>query len=210
MKPIRLLIVDDHEMVLAGLQVLLAPLPTIQVVGTATTGAAALAFLQGQELPDVVLLDISLPDLSGIDVCRQIKLAHPNVHVLGLSTYNEKPFIVRLMQNGAAGYVLKNATLAELTEAITTVYTRKKYFSDAVQSVLLQETGAPPAGMPAVTRREREILALIADGLTNQGIAVRLFLSPLTVDTHRRNLVTKFGVNNTAAMIKLAAKYELI
>lgn len=211
MTPIRVLIVDDHEMVLAGLQVLLEPLPSIEVIGSVGTGAAALHFVRHVAVPDVVLLDISLPDVNGIDLCQQLLGAGPGLRVLGLSTFNDRAFITGLLQQGASGYVLKNATLAELAEAITKVHSGEKYLSEEALGMLVQDVAPPPSSQgPTLTRREKEILLLIADGCTNQVIAQKLFVSPLTVDTHRRNLFTKFGVNNAAALIKLAAKYQLV
>ncbi|TGE21370.1 response regulator transcription factor [Hymenobacter aquaticus] len=212
MKTITVLLVEDHEMVIAGLKVLLEPLPQVRVAGCVTTAAAALAFCAQQPLPDVVLLDINLPDMSGIEACRLLKAAHPDVRVLGLSTFNEKAFVVRMMQNGASGYLLKSARPAELAEALAAVCGDRRFFSEEVQNTLLHEPAPPAAAaaVPALTRREKEILGLLADGFTNQEISEKLFLSPFTVDTHRRNILLKFGVNNTAALIKLAVKSELV
>jgi two-component system nitrate/nitrite response regulator NarL len=208
MEPIRVVLVDDHHLVLAGLRMLLEPLPHLAVVGTAATAAAAYAAVATHR-PDVVLLDINLPDQSGLEVCRRLTADYPGLKVLALTTLHEKSYVTRMMQEGAAGYLLKNASPEELAEAIARVHAGKKYFSDAVQEVLLRPAVAAAAG-PLITRREREVLLLIADGLTSQDIATRLFLSALTVETHRRNLLTKFGVGNTAALIRLAAQQELL
>ncbi|TGD77153.1 response regulator [Hymenobacter wooponensis] len=208
MKPIDVMLVDDHRMVLEGLRVLLEPLEFVAVTGTCTTAAEVLTALQAH-VPDVLLLDINLPDQNGVDLCLQLTQAYPTLRVLALTTLNEKSYVTRMMQNGAAGYVLKNASPEELAEAITRVHAGKKYFSDEVQELLLQPTPAAPE-IPVLTRREKEVLALIADGLTSHDIAEKLFLSALTVETHRRNIITKFGVSNTASLIKLAAQYQLI
>lgn len=208
MEKIKVLLVDDHRMLLAGLQMLLAPLPTIAVVGTATTAAEAYAAV-AQLRPDVVLLDLNLPDQSGVDVCRQLRATYPALKVVILTTTHEKSYVTRLMQEGAAGYLLKNAPPEELTEAILRVHAGRRYFSDEVQELLLQPSpAADPA--PLLTRREKEVLALLADGLTSQALADKLFLSILTIETHRRNLLTKFGVANTAALIRQAAHYHLL
>lgn len=207
--PIRVLLVDDHQLVRAGLQVLLAALDFVTVVAACATAAEAYAAV-AQHQPDVVLLDINLPDESGTEVCRQLTARYPALRVLALTTLNEKSYVLRMMEHGAAGYVLKNASPEELAEAIARVHAGKKYFSEEVQELLLRPT---PAGAPApalLTRREREVLRLIAEGLTSQEIGNRLFLSPLTIETHRRNLLTKFEVNNTAALIRLAAQQQLI
>jgi DNA-binding NarL/FixJ family response regulator len=206
--PIRVLLVDDHRLVLAGLRMLLEPLAFMEVVGTATTAAEAYAAV-AQYRPEVVLLDINLPDQSGLEVCRQLTDTYPGLKVLALTTLNEKSYVTRMMQQGAAGYVLKNASPEELAEALTRVRAGKKYFSEEVQELLLQPTPPVPA-VPLLTRREKEVLTLIANGLTSQDIADRLFVSALTIETHRRNLLTKFEVNNTASLIRLAAQHGLL
>ena len=208
MSPIHLLIVDDHAMVREGLKVLLQPLEYVAVVGVAATGAEALAAAR-QHRPDVVLLDINLPDMSGIDVCQQLAAAQPGIKVLALTTFNEKLYVTRMMQAGAAGYVLKNALPEELAEAITRVFAGKKFFSEEVQNLLLQAPVEEVAA-PLLTRREKEVLAAIADGRTSQHVADTLHVSLLTIETHRRNLLTKFGVNNTALLIRQAGQLGLI
>ena len=208
MKPIRVVLVDDHHLVLAGLRLLLEPLPLIAVVGTAATAAEAHAAVAAPR-PDVVLLDINLPDQSGLAVCRQLVDTYSGLKVLALTTLHEKSYVTRMMQQGAAGYLLKNSSPEELAEAIARVHAGKKYFSDEVQELLLRPAPAGPA-LPLLTRREREVLLLIADGLTSADIAARLFVSALTVETHRRNLLTKFGAGNTAALIRLAAQQQLL
>lgn len=208
MTPIRVVLVDDHRMLLAGLQMLLEPLDFITVVGTATCAAEALAVVATLR-PDVVLLDINLPDQSGVDVCRQLTATYPGLKVVALTTLQEKSYVTRMMQEGAAGYVLKNASPEELAEAITRVHAGKKYFSDEIQELLLQPEPATPV-RPVLTRREREILTLIASGLTSQEMADQLFVSFLTIETHRRNLLTKFGVHNTAMLVRLAAEYQML
>ena len=204
----RILLVDDHPMVLAGLRALLAPLPGLEVVATAATAAEAYAAVAAHQ-PDVVLLDINLPDQSGLDVCRRLVDEYPTLKILALTTLNEKSYVTRMMAQGAAGYVLKNASPEELAEAIARVRAGKKYFSDEVQELLLLPEPTA-AAVPPLTRREKEILLLIAQGLTSQEMADRLFLSALTVETHRRNLLAKFEVNNTAALMRLAAQHQLL
>lgn len=206
--PIRVVLVDDHRMLLAGLQMLLQPLPTIEVVGTATTAAEAYAAVAAHR-PDVVLLDLNLPDQSGVEVCRQLTATYPGLRVLVLTTLHERSYVTRLMQEGALGYVLKNASPEELTEAIARVHAGRKYFSDEVQELLLQPEPVAPA-RPVLTRREREILALLASGLTSQQMADQLFLSALTIETHRRNLLTKFNASNSAVLIRLAVACGLL
>lgn len=195
-------------MVRAGLQVLLAPLPGLAVVASCATAAEAYAAVAAHQ-PDVLLLDLNLPDEHGTAVCGRLTAAYPSLRILALTTLGEKSYVLRMMQQGAAGYVLKNAAPEELAEAIAKVHAGKKYFSEEVQELLLQPAPAA-ATVPLLTRREKEILALIAQGLTSQAIADRLFLSPLTVETHRRNLLAKFDTTNTAALIRLAAQHHLL
>lgn len=209
MEPIRVLLVDDHRMVLEGLRVLLEPLPHVAVVGSAATAADA-RLLARQTRPHVVLLDLNLPDGSGIDVCQQLLAEQPALRVVALTTLNERSYLTRMLQAGAAGYVLKNALPEELADAIAKVHAGKKFFSDEMQELLLQPEPAPGPAAPVLTRREKEILAFIADGLTSQEMAEQLFVSALTIETHRRNLLTKFAVPNTATLVKQAARHGLI
>jgi two-component system nitrate/nitrite response regulator NarL len=145
-------------------------------------------------------------------VCQRLVAEQPAIKIIALTTLNERSYLTRMLQAGAVGYVLKNALPEELAEAITKVYAGKKFFSDEVQDLLLlpDPATAPRAAAPILTRREKEVLAFIADGLTSQETAGRLFLSPLTIETHRRNLLTKFDANNTATLIKAAARLALI
>jgi len=202
---VGLFIVDDHYMVIEGIRSLLQNEKDIDWMGHATNAASCLAFLKRQQ-PDVILMDVNLPDMSGTDLCKQVKQLYPAVFVLGLSTFNQQPVIRNMMDNGASGYVLKNATQDELLAAIVTVISGKTYLSlEAAQS--LRETGNE---LPLITRREREVLLLVADGFTNAEIAEKLFISIPTVNTHRKSLLTKFNVNNTAGLIKIAAKHNLV
>lgn len=201
----RLFIVDDHYMVIEGIHSLLQNEREIEWMGHAMNAASCLAFLREQE-PDVILMDINLPDKSGIDLCKEVKALYPAVAILGLSTFNQQPVIRNMMDNGASGYVLKNATKEELLTAITTVRMGKTFLSfEAVQS--LRETSGE---VPVITRREKEVLQLIAEGLTNAEIAAQLFISVLTVNTHRKSLIEKFDATNTAMLIAKAVKRGIL
>ncbi len=198
-------IVDDHYMVIEGIRSLLQNESGIEWAGHATNAGSCMAFLR-QRQPDVILMDINLPDKNGIDLCKEVKEKYPSVFIIGLSTFNQQSFIQKMMENGASGYVLKNATQEELTEAIDTVVKGKKYLSDEV-SQTLRKDDTPGV---VLTRREKEVLELIADGMTNAEIAKKLFISVATVDTHRKNLLAKFDVKNTASLIKTAVQQQLI
>ena len=203
---IKIFITDDHYMIVEGIRSLLQNDADLEWMGHATNAESCLAFLKLNK-PDVVLLDISLPDKSGIDLCRELKAAYPDVHIIGLSSFNQQSFIQKMMESGASGYILKNATRDELKEAIETVMTGKSYLSSEAALTIEKNEDSK---IPVLTRREKEILALIAQGLTNNAIADKLFISTTTVDTHRKNLLAKFNVRNTATLIRQAAQFQLI
>lgn len=198
-------IVDDHYMVIEGIRSLLQNEKDIEWVGNAMNAASSLAFLQRQQ-PDVILMDINLSDKSGIDLCKEVKEKYPSVFIIGLSTFNQQSFIQKMMNNGASGYLLKNATREEITKAIATVIKGQTYLSVEASNTLRK---ADPATM-VLTRREKEVLELIADGMTNAEIAEKLFISVTTVDTHRKNLLAKLHAKNTASLIRIAAQMQLI
>jgi DNA-binding NarL/FixJ family response regulator len=204
---IKLFIVDDHFMVIEGIHSLLHNEKDIEWMGHAGNAASCLAFLQ-QQKPDVLLMDINLPDKSGIDLCREVKELYPAVNILGLSTFNQQSFIEKMMSNGASGYVIKNATQQELMEAIHTVAKGKQFLSFDAALALRKPDNQNDT--PVITRREKEVLELIADGMTNNEIAQKLFISSTTVDTHRKNLLTKFEAKNTASLIRIAAQLKII
>ena len=202
----KLFIVDDHYMVIEGIHSLLQAEKKIDWMGHASNAASCLAFLKKQT-PDVILMDINLPDSNGIDLCKAVKDLYPSIFIIGLSTFNQQSFISKMMENGASGYVLKNASGEELMEAIELVMKGKTYLSDEVSQTLRKNADAQ---IPILTRREKEVLELIAEGLTNAEIANRLYISTTTVDTHRKNLLAKFEVRNTAALVKYAMLNKLI
>ena len=203
---IKVFITDDHYMVIEGIRSLLQNENGVEWIGHATNAASCLAFLQKQQ-PDVILLDINLPDKSGIDLCKEIKELYPSIFILGLSTYNQQSFIQKMIDNGASGYLLKNATSKELVEAIETVVLGKTYFSHEAAQVMKQHKNET---IPVITRRETEVLELISIGMTNIEIAHKLFLSTSTIDTHRKNLLAKFDAKNVALMVRIAIKLKYI
>lgn len=197
----QLFIVDDHYMVVEGIRSLLQNETGIEWMGHASHAESCLSFLE-REQPDVILMDVNLPDRSGTDLCKEVKQRFPRVQILGLSTFNQQAVIRNMIDNGASGYVLKNATKEELVQAITTVAMGRTYLSyEAVLS--LRETADHT---PVITRREKEVLQLIAEGLTNAEIGEKLFISILTVNTHRKSLIEKFDAANTAVLIGKAIK----
>ncbi|MFT3843826.1 MAG: response regulator transcription factor [Lacibacter sp.] len=205
MMKIRVFIVDDHYMVVEGIRSLLQTEREIEWMGHAMNADSCLAYLQQQQ-PDVILMDISMPGKTGIDLCKEVKEKYPSVFILGLSTFNQQSFIQKMMENGASGYILKNATQKELIEAIQMVAKGKTYLSDEVADRLKETINT----QPVLTRREKEVLDLIAEGMTNNEIAGKLFVSVSTVDTHRKNLLTKLDAKNTADLVRLAVRFNLI
>lgn len=198
-------IVDDHYMVIEGIRSLLQNEKGIEWMGHAMNAASCLSFLQSQR-PDVILMDINLPDKNGIDLCREVREKYTSVFVIGLSTFNQQSFIQKMIDNGASGYVLKNATQEELLDAISLVAKGQTYLSDEAAKSLRSNKEEPVI----LTRREKEVLELIADGMTNNEIAEKLFVSVTTVNTHRKNLLEKFDAKNIASLIKTAARMNMI
>lgn len=207
--PIRVFIVDDHPMVVEGLHSLLNKIEDIEVAGAVSNAFDAIPFLRNN-IVDVILLDINLPDVSGIDLCKKINKEFTRIKILGISTFSERSYISRMIENGASGYLIKSASKEEIAEAIETVMKGRMYLSVSMEHLMRPAMLTPTDALPALTKREKEILGLIAEGLTTIQVAEKLFISPLTVDTHRKNLLTKLNVNNTASLIRLAVEHHLI
>jgi DNA-binding NarL/FixJ family response regulator len=207
--PVKIFIVDDHPMVVAGLNALLSGLENIEVAGSAANAFETMPFLKNKPV-DIILLDINLPDINGIDLCKKIKKEFPGIKVLGISTFSDRSYISRMIENGASGYLIKSASAEEISDAIQTVMQGRLYMSLEMEYVLQPSSATPTGLLPTLTKREKEVLQLIAEGLTNNQIANKLFISPLTVDSHRKNLMTKLKVNNTASLIRLAVEHRLL
>lgn len=199
---VKLFIVDDHYMVIEGIRTLLQNETGIEWAGHAMNADSCMAYLQRQQ-PDLILMDINLPDKSGIELCREVRLKYPKIRILGLSTFNQRSYVEKMLDNGASGYILKNAGKEELLKGIAKAMERKVYLSHEAAVSL---RGNDEQNTPILTRREKEVLELIAGGLTNPDIADKLFISTTTVETHRKNLLQKFGVNNVAALVRKAVK----
>lgn len=202
----RIFIVDDHYMIIEGIRSLLQNGKGLEWMGHAMNATSCMAFLQKHQ-PHIILLDINLPDVSGIELCKEIKTKYPKIGIIGLSSYNQQSYINKIMDNGASGYVLKNATKEELLDAIETVKDGQKYLSEEAALIVKKNVGSK---IPIITRREKEVLSLISEGLTNNQIATKLFISITTVDTHRKNLLAKFEAKNTATLIRMATHLEFI
>lgn len=212
MDRIRLLIADDHAVVRAGLRLLLDSQPDLEVVGEAQDGEITMSEVKRLH-PDIVLMDIAMPGVNGLEATRAIKQASPDVQVLALSMYSDDRYFFQMLEAGASGYIIKGAEPDELLTAIRTVAQRKPYIYPGLVQKLLshyQEQSAAMEALPEkLSPREIEILKLITEGLTGRQIGERLFLSPHTVERHRANLMEKLGLHNKAQLIKFAIQMGL-
>lgn len=205
---IKVYIVEDHSVVVEGIRSLLQSEKEFNVIGYSDTAEGCLDFFRTRTA-DVILMDINLPDMSGIDLCKAIKKNYPGIMVLALSTFNQSIYISKMLENGASGYLLKNSGRHEIIQALRDVANGKTYLSfEAGQA--LKSLRAKNADQPVLTKREKEILGLITEGLTNTQIAEKLFISIDTVDSHRKNLYSKLNVRNTAMLMRYAIDNNLI
>ncbi|MCD4732341.1 MAG: response regulator transcription factor [Bacteroidales bacterium] len=208
---INILIVDDHQVVLDGIQSMLEQEEGISITGKLMNGPDALEFLKNNPV-DVALIDINMPGMDGIELCKAIQKMHPDIKVLTLTTFNEVSFITNMMKNGASGYLLKNTTKEELITAIKTIQKGEQYLTHEVQEKLISASFGKKdtAFIPKLTRREKEVLKLILEEFTTKEIAEKLFISTATVETHRLHLLNKLGVRNTAGLVKVAIQKGLV
>jgi DNA-binding NarL/FixJ family response regulator len=207
MNKIKIIIVDDHPMVLEGMKSMMAQINFVELIGLAADAYQTMELLK-TNLPDVLITDINIPEISGIELTVKIKKEFPAVKIIAMSTFKERSYISQMIQNGASGYLVKSASKEEIEEAILSVHEGKLYMSLDINLSSVEKNELN--NIPVLSSREKEVLQLIADGLTNPQIATKLFLSLHTVDSHRKNLLTKFAVNNTASLIKLAARYNMV
>jgi DNA-binding NarL/FixJ family response regulator len=203
---IHILVVDDHTMVIEGMKAILATIPSAKLIATANNAIEAIAALRKHPIIQIAFVDINMPDISGIELCDKIKKEFPGVHVLALSTFKQRSYVSEMIKNGASGYLLKSAGKEEIEEALRSVVEGKMYFSIEINST----KPAPVDETPTLTRREKEVLELISQGLTNKEIADKIFVSTYTIDTHRKNLLAKFEVANTAMLIKKASEHGIL
>jgi DNA-binding NarL/FixJ family response regulator len=205
---IKVYIVEDHSVVAEGISALLQHEKGFEVIGYATTAEACLGFFRNGTA-DVILMDISLPDMNGIDLCRMMKKNYPGIMVLALSTFNQGIYINKMMESGASGYLLKNSGKEEIIQALQDVAKGKTYLSFEAGQALKSSTMKNP-DHPVLTKREKEVLGLILEGLTNIKIAEKLFISIDTVDSHRKNLYSKLNVKNTVMLMRYAMENNLL
>ena len=207
MDKIKVIVVDDHPMVLEGMKSMLEQISSVELIGIACNAYEAVEQIK-LLLPDIVITDINMPEISGIELALKVKTEFPQVKIIAMSTFKERSYISKMIQNGASGYLVKSASKEEIEEAILSVHEGKLYMS--LDITLSSADKEEMDNIPVLSSREKEILLLIADGLTNPQMAEKLFLSLHTIDSHRKNILTKFSVNNTASLIKLAARYDML
>jgi len=215
MKKIRVLIVDDHTLVRDGIRALLALVADIEVVGEASNGKEALGKMK-QLAPDVVLMDLAMPVMSGLDATRRIRREFPGTRVLALTQYDDSEYVIPVIEAGASGFVTKMAAFSELASAIQVVYNGGSYLSPSAAAVLVEECqqkttieeGKDP--YQRLTDREKEVLKLVVEGHTVREIADMLFVSPKTVEWYKTSLMNKLNIHNKTDLIKFAIRKALI
>ncbi len=211
----RIFIAEDHTILREGLRALLSSNPDIEVVGEAEDGREA---IRGAErlTPDLILMDLSMPRMNGIEAIREIKKRCPGTRILVLTVHKTEEYILAALQAGADGYVLKDATHSELTMAIESVLSKRPYLSPGISERVIEgylegrRTAAPSSSWDTLTQREREVLKLIGEGYKNREIADELCISPKTVEKHRANLMRKLDLHTTAALTNLAIEKGLV
>ena len=210
MSNITLAIVDDHQLFRNGLASLLSEQDGFEVIASLSHGKELMDHLKTGPIPDVLLLDLTMPEMDGFAVLKKLKKQYPKIRTIAISMHDDGHYIVKCVRHGAFGYLLKNADEEELIQAIDTVYQGKKYFNRDISERMINLMAMEGSQPKALSAKETEVLSLISDGLTTKEIADRLFISTRTVETHRANMMKKLDVKNTAELIKKAAKLHLI
>lgn len=217
MTKIRVLLADDHPLVRSGLMSLLEPLQEFQIVGEAGDGGEAVALTKKLK-PDVVVIDLSMPVMSGVEATKLIREQVPESRVLVLTMHENEEYVFQILRSGAGGYILKNCGRDELAAAIRAVSRGEKFFSPKVSEMMVQaylrkaearEMHIVDPTRAPLTPRETEVLACVAEGMTNQEIAEKLYISARTVETHKTNIMQKLGIEDTAKLIRYAVETKM-
>ncbi|NSL86091.1 response regulator transcription factor [Chitinophaga sp. Mgbs1] len=204
-----LAVVDDHPIVSEGMKHLLSKEERYQSVLSFFNAQSFLSFITHQKV-DIVLLDMLLPDGNGVDLCKEIKLLHPEICILGMSNLAERSTVLSLLQHGASGYILKSAPAAEILNSIELAQRGEIVLSPEIKKLMTDVPAENTRKLPGVTKREKQLLELLAAGKTTTVIAAELSLTRFTVDTYRKNLLQKFGVKNTTELLMLVVQEKLI
>lgn len=213
--PIRVLLADDHTILRAGLRTLLSAQPDLEIIGEASDGREAVQEAQRLQ-PDVILMDITMPEVNGIEATRQVKKILPETRVLVLTMHENEEYLFQVLRAGASGYILKEAADTELISAIRSVHAGRFYLAPPAQAMMVGDymqrvrAGEERDSYSGLTEREREILKLVAEGYTNNQIGERLFISPKTVDTHRTHVMDKLNLHSRAELVKYAMRRGLL
>jgi len=210
---INIMIADDHQLIIDGIRSALESTEDLNIIGEALNGHQVLEQLDGGLQPDIILMDINMPKLDGLECTKQVSKKYPSIRIIALSQYDEKRFVKRMLKYGAAGYLLKDASKEEIETALRTVVKGEKYFSRGLSLRLIQQEikNENISGLfPKLTEREKEVLGLICKGLTSQEISEKLFISFHTVESHRANLMHKAGLSNTAGLVRWGVENDLI
>jgi DNA-binding NarL/FixJ family response regulator len=210
LKPMNILLVDDHPLVRAGIRTLLERLPQVKVTGEATDGSEALRMIR-EHKPDLVLIDIAMPGLNGLDTTARISAEFPNVLVVVLSMYTDQEYVRQAVQAGAVGYLVKGSAAAELEDAINTIARGEKYFTPLASRGMLDRGQGGNLGLiERITPRQREILQLIAERHNTKEIAQILSISIKTVETHRSHLMDRLGIHDVSGLVRFAIRIGLV
>jgi len=210
---VRLLLVDDHKMMREGLAALLHDVPDIQIVGEANDGREAIDLIRTLH-PDVVVMDVGMPELNGVEATRRIRAEFDGVRVIALSTHTDKRYVHHMLEAGANGYVLKISAHEELIRAVRAASQGRTYLSPEIAGLVVERSTSANAGCETsaystLSSREREVLQLVAEGKTSAETAKEMHISVKTVETHRRNIVQKVGLHGTAELTKYAIREGL-
>ncbi len=211
----RLLLVDDHAVVRSGLKMLLSAESDVEIVGEASTAAEAME-VAGEVKPDVILMDIGLPDLSGIDATREIKKRHPDVSIVALTIHEDEEYFFKMLEAGASGYVPKRAAPEELLIAIRAAAAGEVYLYPSLAKLLVKDylsqdhPAEEKASFDGLTEREHEVLTYLAEGANNEHIAAALVISPKTVERHRENIMRKLNMHSRAELVRYAIRKGII
>lgn len=210
--PVRVLVADDHAILRDGIRSLLERQPDFLVVGEARDGQEALAQAQAL-MPDIVLMDLAMPGMDGLEATRRLRQLLPNVKVLILTQHDNREYIAPALQAGAVGYVLKRSGGREVVNAIRQVYEQGAFIEPEVAQKLVQTIppdAAPPETSPHLTDREHQVLRLVVEGLSNKEIARALIISPKTASVHRTNIMSKLGVRNSADLVRYVMQHHIL
>ena len=209
MKKIKIIICDDHPLIIAGISNFLKDKENMEMLGEATSREELFSLME-ENAADIVILDINLKHENGVEICGEITSKFPNTKVIGLSNLDDQETIVNMLNNGAYGYLVKNAPLSEIETAIRSIHNGDMHLGREAQLALTQFSKIQSQTIPPTTMREKDVLRWLAEGLTSAEIGEKLFISPQTVDSHRKNLMKKFEVNKTVNLVASAKKYGLI